>query len=164
MLTAGVATTASTGRLIDRFRDRAIFPIIHNQTVLGFVGRRHPHYTDQDQAGPKYLNTADTPLFPLAAPQVLDNSNPPSAVWRQTVPRPTRFKGLCPRLDAHRILGSTERREGAPIRAVLRAGGLDLCPRGSPQLRPGQRRRCQIEWRTRRRHVDRWHPDRGAQA
>jgi len=63
MLTAGVATTASTGRLIDRFRDRAVFPIIHNQTVLGFVGRRHPHYSDQDQAGPKYLNTADTPLF-----------------------------------------------------------------------------------------------------
>jgi DNA primase catalytic core len=63
MLAAGVATTASTGRLIDRFRDRAVFPIIHNQTVLGFVGRRHPHYTDQDQAGPKYLNTADTPLF-----------------------------------------------------------------------------------------------------
>jgi DNA primase catalytic core len=63
MLTAGVATTASTGRLIDRFRDRAMFPIIHNQTVIGFVGRRHPHYTDQDQAGPKYLNTADTPLF-----------------------------------------------------------------------------------------------------
>jgi DNA primase catalytic core len=63
MLAAGVATTASTGRLIDRFRDRAVFPIIHNETVLGFVGRRHPHYTDQDQAGPKYLNTADTPLF-----------------------------------------------------------------------------------------------------
>jgi DNA primase len=63
MLTAWVATTASTGRLIDRFRDRAIFPIIHNQTGLGFVGRRHPHHTDQDQAGPKYLNTADTPLF-----------------------------------------------------------------------------------------------------
>jgi DNA primase len=40
-----------------------VFPIIHNQTVLGFVGRRHPHYTDQDQAGPKYLNTGDTPLF-----------------------------------------------------------------------------------------------------
>jgi DNA primase len=31
--------------------------------VLGFVGRRHPQHTDQDQAGPKYLNTADTPLF-----------------------------------------------------------------------------------------------------
>ena len=34
-----VATVASTGRLIDRFRDRVVFPIIHNQEILGFIGR-----------------------------------------------------------------------------------------------------------------------------
>jgi DNA primase len=54
---------ASTGRLIDRFRDRVVFPIIHAGQVLGFVGRRHPDLTDADRAGPKYLNTGDTPLF-----------------------------------------------------------------------------------------------------
>jgi DNA primase catalytic core len=63
MLTAGVATTASTGRLIDRFRDRVVFPITHRGEVLGFVGRRHPDLTDADRRGPKYLNTAETPLF-----------------------------------------------------------------------------------------------------
>jgi hypothetical protein len=63
MIVAGVATVASTGRLIDRFRDRVVFPIIHNQEILGFVGRRHPDLTDADRGGPKYLNTADTPLF-----------------------------------------------------------------------------------------------------
>ena len=63
MIAAGVATVASTGRLIDRFRDRVIFPIIHNGEILGFVGRRHPDRTDADRGGPKYLNTADTPLF-----------------------------------------------------------------------------------------------------
>lgn len=63
MLAAGVATTASTGRLIDRFRDRAVFPIRHDGVILGFVGRRHPDRTDDDHAGPKYLNTGDTPLF-----------------------------------------------------------------------------------------------------
>jgi DNA primase catalytic core len=63
MTAAGVATIASTGRLIDRFRDRVIFPIIHNEEILGFVGRRHPDLTDTDRGGPKYLNTADTPLF-----------------------------------------------------------------------------------------------------
>jgi DNA primase catalytic core len=63
MLAAGLAITASTGRLIDRFRDRAVFPIVHNQQVLGFVGRRHPDATDRDQAGPKYVNTAETLLF-----------------------------------------------------------------------------------------------------
>ncbi len=63
MLAAGVATTASTGRLIDRFRDRAVFPIRHDGVVLGFVGRRHPDRTDDDKAGPKYLNTGETLLF-----------------------------------------------------------------------------------------------------
>ncbi|MEA5054415.1 MAG: transfer protein Tra, partial [Propionicimonas sp.] len=62
MLAAGVATTASTGRLIDRFRDRVVFPITHQGQILGFVGRRNPAYTDNDQHGPKYLNTPDTPL------------------------------------------------------------------------------------------------------
>ena len=63
LLAAGLAATASTGRLIDRFRDRAVFPILHDQKVLGFVGRRHPDATDLDHAGPKYLNTPETLLF-----------------------------------------------------------------------------------------------------
>lgn len=63
MLATGVATEACTGHLIDRFRDRAMFPVIHQGEVLGFVGRRRPDLTDADKAGPKYLNTADTPLF-----------------------------------------------------------------------------------------------------
>lgn len=67
MTETGVATRARTGRLIDRFRDRAVMPIVHDGQVLGFVGRRHPALTDQDRAlnhvGPKYLNTADTPVF-----------------------------------------------------------------------------------------------------
>jgi DNA primase catalytic core len=63
MTAAGVATVASTGRLIDRFRDRVMFPVIHNGEILGFVGRRHPDLSDAGRGGPKYLNTADTPLF-----------------------------------------------------------------------------------------------------
>ncbi|WP_278258250.1 hypothetical protein [Nocardioides convexus] len=67
MVATGVASEASTGRLIDRFRDRVMFPVIHHNNgqreVLGFVGRRRPGLTDADKGGPKYLNTADTPLF-----------------------------------------------------------------------------------------------------
>lgn len=63
MLATGVAVEARTGRLIDRFRGRMVFPVIHQGEVLGFVGRRRPDLTDDDKAGPKYLNTADTPLF-----------------------------------------------------------------------------------------------------
>ena len=55
MIITGVATMASTGRLIDRFRDRVVFPIIHDREGLGFIGRRHPDLSDIDRAGPKYL-------------------------------------------------------------------------------------------------------------
>jgi len=64
LLAAGVATAATTGRLIDRFRDRAVFPILRDGRVLGFVGRRNPAKPDYDpRHGPKYLNTPDTLLF-----------------------------------------------------------------------------------------------------
>jgi DNA primase len=63
MIITGVATMASSGRLIDRFRGRVVLPIINDGQVLGFIGRRHPEVSDIDRAGPKYLNTGETPLF-----------------------------------------------------------------------------------------------------
>ncbi|GAA2469045.1 MobF family relaxase [Terrabacter carboxydivorans] len=72
MLATGVAARARTGRVIDRFRDRVMLPITRDGDVLGFVGRRHPTLDRTPLAGasgadqpavPKYLNTADTPLF-----------------------------------------------------------------------------------------------------
>ena len=61
MILAGVAKRASTGNLIDRFRNRVVFPIAHDGQILGFIARRHP---DADEtSGPKYLNTPETPLF-----------------------------------------------------------------------------------------------------
>ncbi len=64
---SGLATTTRNGRIIDRFRDRLVFPITRttpsgDPEPLGFVGRRHPQQQDKD-AGPKYLNTPDTALF-----------------------------------------------------------------------------------------------------
>ncbi len=63
LLAAGLAVRASTGRLIDRFRDRLVMPIWHQDELHGFVGRRNPTKTDVDNAGPKYLNTAETDLY-----------------------------------------------------------------------------------------------------
>jgi len=64
---SGLATTTRNGRIIDRFRDRLIFPITRTRIdggtePLGFVGRRNPRQEGAD-AGPKYLNTPDTTLF-----------------------------------------------------------------------------------------------------
>jgi len=61
MLSVGLVTRARTGRLIDRFRDRLVLPITADDTILGFVARRHPDAGDEH--GPKYLNTPTTPLF-----------------------------------------------------------------------------------------------------
>jgi DNA primase catalytic core len=78
LLETGLATRARTGTLIDRFRDRAVLPITHDQQILGFVARRHPDLTDDDRCGPKYLNTPDTVLFHKGAqlhgeiPELLD--------------------------------------------------------------------------------------------
>ena len=53
---------------IDFFRDRLVMPIRDphdptGQAVLGFLGRRNPTKSDDDYAGPKYLNTKTTPVF-----------------------------------------------------------------------------------------------------
>ena len=75
LLDAGLATRAKTGRLVDRFRDRLMFPIRDTNddadgAVVGFVGRRNPQLDtsgDPDLTGqylnPKYLNTPQTPLY-----------------------------------------------------------------------------------------------------
>jgi len=74
IVAAGLGSVASTGGVIDRFRDRLVFPILSaslesgrdaldNLEVLGWIGRRNPSRTEQDNAGPKYLNTPQTDLF-----------------------------------------------------------------------------------------------------
>src|SRR5690606_12047744 len=62
MLAAGLVKVAANGRLIDRFRDRAMLPIMTEGKTLAFVGRRNPE-THEEKAGPKYLNSPDTVLF-----------------------------------------------------------------------------------------------------
>src|SRR5664280_2064281 len=81
VLAAGLGTRARTGRVLDRFRDRLVFPIRDRLGdrldgavgVVGFVGRRNPAAdttdttdttdTKGDQRAPKYLNTGQTPLY-----------------------------------------------------------------------------------------------------
>ncbi|MDR2220501.1 MAG: DNA primase [Methylobacillus sp.] len=59
---AGLVITNDQGRRYDRFRDRIMFPI-HDQRgqVIGFGGRVLEG--GDDDAGPKYLNSPETPLF-----------------------------------------------------------------------------------------------------
>ncbi|EFC85873.1 DNA primase [Parafrankia sp. EUN1f] len=60
----GLAKRGGRGGLIDRFHHRLLWPIRDlGGEVVGFGGRRLAEGSD---AGPKYLNTAETPLFKKA--------------------------------------------------------------------------------------------------
>jgi DNA primase len=58
LVTAGLVVRRDDGSLVDRFRNRLIFPIRDRHgTILGFGGRT------LGEAQPKYLNSPQTPLF-----------------------------------------------------------------------------------------------------
>lgn len=60
IVTAGLAKPARSGSLIDRFRRRLIWPIRDLAgDVIGFGARK----LFEDDDGPKYLNTPETPLY-----------------------------------------------------------------------------------------------------
>ncbi|GAA4468248.1 DNA primase [Phytohabitans houttuyneae] len=60
LITAGLVREARSGSLIDRFRGRLLWPIKDlTGDVIGFGARR---LFDQDD-GPKYLNTPETPIY-----------------------------------------------------------------------------------------------------
>ncbi|MGY1844430.1 DNA primase [Modestobacter sp. SYSU DS0875] len=60
LVTAGLAKESSRGTLIDRFHRRLIWPIRDlTNDVIGFGARK----LMDDDPGPKYLNTPETPLY-----------------------------------------------------------------------------------------------------
>lgn len=61
MLAANVIAKSQRGSYYDRFRHRAMFPIINIRgKVVAFSGRAMP---GEDTKGGKYVNTADTPVY-----------------------------------------------------------------------------------------------------
>lgn len=67
IVSAGLGARASTGRVIDRFRDRVVFAIHGVDGIHGWIGRRNPAADGVDDRSPKYLNTSDTVLFTKGA-------------------------------------------------------------------------------------------------
>ena len=62
LIGAGLARRASTGNLIDQFRDRLMIPVVDaDRHLVGFIGRAAPG-ADPDTV-PKYLNSPTTALF-----------------------------------------------------------------------------------------------------
>lgn len=63
LIDAGLARQTDSGRMVDAFRDRLVFPIHSDHHLVGFIGRRNPTKDDHEFAGPKYLNTRTTTAF-----------------------------------------------------------------------------------------------------
>lgn len=62
LVAAGLARPASTGNLIDHFRDRLMIPVVDaDRRLVGFIGRAAP--TADPDVVPKYLNSPTTALF-----------------------------------------------------------------------------------------------------
>lgn len=60
LVAAGLSVITGTGAIVDRFRDRIIFPI-RNRTnnIAGFIGRT----VDDNSSAPKYLNTTASNVY-----------------------------------------------------------------------------------------------------
>lgn len=66
LVLGGLVKQGARGGLVDRFRHRLLWPIRDlSGDVVGFGGRRLAD--DDERAGPKYLNSPETPLFKKAS-------------------------------------------------------------------------------------------------
>ncbi|MFD2792926.1 toprim domain-containing protein [Promicromonospora vindobonensis] len=65
LVTAGVATRTRNGKVIDKFRNRIVFPYRDQAgAVVGVTGRINPaQATEGDGRAPKYLNTPETAAY-----------------------------------------------------------------------------------------------------
>ncbi len=65
IIRSGMGLRSVNGRgLYDRFRKRIMFPIRNHQgIVIGFTGRLLPEDEKKPEAGGKYVNTPETPLY-----------------------------------------------------------------------------------------------------
>jgi DNA primase len=60
MMQSGLVVQREGGEAVDRFRNRLMIPIFRDSgSVIAFGGRQ----MDADQAGPKYLNSPETPIY-----------------------------------------------------------------------------------------------------
>ena len=60
MVECGAAIRNDRGDIYDRFRNRLMIPILNSRgKVIGFGGRK----MNEEENGPKYLNSPDTPIF-----------------------------------------------------------------------------------------------------
>jgi len=134
LVTAGVATRTRDGRVIDKFRNRIVFPY-RNQSgqVVGVTGRINPAEADAGEGrSPKYLNTPETAAYRKGE---LVYGMDPSAVARLAAgARPVLVEGPTDHAALHLAAAHLAEQTGIQIVPVA-AGGTGVTAQHLQALR-----------------------------
>ncbi|MFI8528392.1 MobF family relaxase [Promicromonospora sukumoe] len=134
LVTAGVATRTRGGKVIDKFRNRIVFPY-RDQTgqVVGVTARINPAEADAgDGRAPKYLNTPETAAYRKG--ELVYGLDPDAITRLAAGARPVLVEGPTDHAALH--LAATRLAEQAGIEIVpVAAGGTGITERHLQALR-----------------------------
>lgn len=125
LVTAGAATRTRSGRLIDKFRDRIVFPYRDTTgTVVGVTARINPAETSTGEArAPKYLNTPETAAYRKG--ELLYGLDPDAVARLAAGARPVLVEGPTDHAALH--LAATRLAEQTGVQIVpVAAGGTGI--------------------------------------
>ncbi|PUB20845.1 DNA primase catalytic core [Promicromonospora sp. AC04] len=122
LVTAGVAIRTRAGRLIDKFRNRIVFPYRDQSgTVVGVTARINP--TAADERTPKYLNTPETAAYRKR--ELLLGLDPTAVARLAAGARPVLVEGPTDHAALHLAAADLAARTGIEI-VPLAAGGTGI--------------------------------------
>ncbi|WP_423461865.1 MobF family relaxase [Promicromonospora sp. MS192] len=133
LITAGIATRTRNGRVIDKFRNRIVFPYRDQTgTVVGVTGRISPANTAGEGRAPKYLNTPETPAYRKS--ELLYGLDPDAAARLAAGARPILVEGPTDHAALHLAAARLAEETGVEIVAVA-AGGTGVTQQHLQALR-----------------------------
>ncbi|MFE7503881.1 MobF family relaxase [Promicromonospora sp. NPDC057488] len=134
LVTAGVATRTKNGRVIDKFRNRIVFPY-RDQTgiVVGVTARINPAEADTgDGRVPKYLNTPETAVYRKG--ELVYGLDPDAITRLAAGARPVLVEGPTDHAALHLAAARLAEQTGVEIVPVA-AGGTGITERHLQALR-----------------------------
>jgi DNA primase catalytic core len=119
LVNAGVVTQTRYGRLIDRFRNRIIFPVRDRAgAVVGITARINP--AAADERTPKYLNTPETVAYRKS--ELLLGLGPEAITRLAAGARPVLVEGATDQAALHLVASALTERTGIEIVPVAACG------------------------------------------
>ncbi|MFI2489943.1 MobF family relaxase [Promicromonospora kroppenstedtii] len=125
LVTAGVGTLTRGGRVVDKFRNRIVFPY-RNQAgqVVGVTGRINPAEADAgEERSPKYLNTPETAAYRKG--ELVYGLDPSAAARLAAGARPVLVEGPTDHAALHQAAAHLAEQTGIQIVPVA-AGGTGI--------------------------------------